>query len=167
MTFVPGLLSRLPRPGPWMDAFSKALAFPMLGAAAWLVWVLTLQAGPDALVRVLAAAIVVGLAAWLAGAAQRQAPGPPPVALAAAATVLAAGAAFAVAVRAMARPPPQRARPAPRRPTSAHEPYSPARLAELRAEGRPVFVNYTAAWCVSCQVNDRVALSTKARRRRP
>jgi thiol:disulfide interchange protein len=42
------------------------------------------------------------------------------------------------------------------------EPYSPARLAELRAEGRPVFVNYTAAWCVSCQVNDRVELSTHA-----
>ena len=44
----------------------------------------------------------------------------------------------------------------------ASEPYSPARLAELRAEGRPVFVNYTAAWCVSCQVNDKVALSTHA-----
>ena len=40
------------------------------------------------------------------------------------------------------------------------EPYSPARLADLRAEGRPVFVNYTAAWCVSCQVNDKVAIST-------
>jgi thiol:disulfide interchange protein DsbD len=44
----------------------------------------------------------------------------------------------------------------------ASEPYSPARVAELRAEGRPVFVNYTAAWCVSCQVNDKVALSTHA-----
>ena len=44
----------------------------------------------------------------------------------------------------------------------AFEPYSPERLAELRAEGRPVFVNYTAAWCISCQVNDRVALSTRA-----
>jgi thiol:disulfide interchange protein DsbD len=42
------------------------------------------------------------------------------------------------------------------------EPYSPARVAALRAEGRPVFVNYTAAWCVSCQVNDKVALSTHA-----
>ena len=162
VTFIPGLLSRLPRPGPWMDAFRKALAFPMLGAAAWLVWVLTLQAGPDALVRILAAAIVVGLAAWLAGAAQRQRiRGRRPVALVAAATVLAAGAAFSVVGpgygEAAAAPGSASAEKA----DVPYEPYSPARLAELRAEGRPVFVNYTAAWCVSCQVNDRVALSTK------
>jgi thiol:disulfide interchange protein DsbD len=162
VTFVPGLLSRLPRPGPWMDAFRKALAFPMLGAAAWLVWVLTLQAGPDALVRILAAAIVVGLAAWLAGAAQRQRiQGRRPVVLVAAATVLAAAAAFSVVGpgygEASAAPGSASAQKA----EVPYEPYSPARLAELRAEGRPVLVNYTAAWCVSCQVNDRVALSTK------
>jgi thiol:disulfide interchange protein DsbD len=162
VTFVPGLLSRLPRPGPWMDAFRKALAFPMLAAAAWLVWVLTLQAGPDALVRILAAGIVVGLAAWLFGAAQRQsAQGRRPVALAAVATVLAAGALFAAVGpgygEASAAPGSSGAEKA----DVPYEPYSPARLAELRAEGRPVFVNYTAAWCVSCQVNDRVALSTK------
>jgi thiol:disulfide interchange protein DsbD len=143
-----------------MDAFRKALAFPMLAAAAWLVWVLTLQAGPDALVRILAAAIVVGIAAWLAGAAQRQSgQGRRPVALVAGAAVLAAGALFAAVG-------PGYADAAAGSATAdkadvPYEPYSPARLAELRAEGRPVFVNYTAAWCVSCQVNDRVALSTK------
>jgi thiol:disulfide interchange protein DsbD len=158
VTFVPGLLSRLPRPGPWMDAFRKALAFPMLAAVAWLVWVLTLQAGTDALIRILAAAIVVGLAAWLAGAAQRQAVmGRRPVAL-----VVGAALSAAVALFAAVGPGYAEAGAA----TSAkadvpYEPYSPARLAELRAQGRPVLVNYTAAWCVSCQVNDRVALSTQ------
>jgi thiol:disulfide interchange protein DsbD len=162
VTFVPGLLSRLPRPGPWMDAFRKALAFPMLGAVAWLVWVLTLQAGTDALVRILAAAIVVALAAWLAGAAQRQAiQGRRPIALTAGAALLTAGALFAAVGPGYATPTAAGSSATASKSDLPYEPYSPARLAELRAEGRPVFVNYTAAWCVSCQVNDRVALSTK------
>ncbi|MEO8115621.1 MAG: protein-disulfide reductase DsbD domain-containing protein, partial [Phenylobacterium sp.] len=150
VTFAPGLLNRLPKPGPWMDAFRKALAFPMYGTAAWLVWVLTVQAGPTALARVLAAAIVLALAAWLAGSAQRRAAvGGRPVARAAGAGLL-AGAALAAAVW-----PPYVEPPAPGAVAAAnlaYEVYSPARLAALRAEGRLVFVNYTAAWCVSCQV---------------
>ncbi len=70
--FVPGLLTRLPRPGPWMDVFRKALAFPMYGTAAWLAWVLVVQAGNIALARILAAAVAVGLAAWLIGMGQRR-----------------------------------------------------------------------------------------------
>jgi thiol:disulfide interchange protein DsbD len=161
VAFVPGLLSRLPRPGPWMDVFKKALAFPMYGAVAWLVWVLTVQVGADAVPRILGAGIVVALAAWLAGAAQRgSVSGRRPVALTAAAALLAA-AALGVAVW-----PPYRLAGAAEASSGAadvaYEPYSPERLAALQAEGRPVFVNYTAAWCVSCQVNERVALSTKA-----
>ncbi|MCC7268430.1 MAG: thiol:disulfide interchange protein, partial [Caulobacteraceae bacterium] len=70
IAFVPALRSRLPRPGPWMGTFKAVLAFPMYAAAAWLVWVLTLQAGPMALARLLAAAIVLALAAWLFSRAQ-------------------------------------------------------------------------------------------------
>jgi thiol:disulfide interchange protein DsbD len=159
VAFAPALLDRLPSPGPWMDAFRKALAFPMYAAAAWLVWVLTIQAGPDALVRILGAAVVVGLAAWLAGSAQRQAAlGRRPVALTAGAAVLVAGALFAAVGPDYAV---AGASGAAEKSDLPYEPYSPARLAELRAEGRPVLVNYTAAWCVSCQVNDRVALSTR------
>ncbi|MDB5443580.1 MAG: thio:disulfide interchange protein [Phenylobacterium sp.] len=161
LTFWPGLLTRLPKPGPWMDAFRKALAFPMYGAAAWLAWVLTLQAGSTALARIFIAAIVLALAAWLAGAAQRRAAaGGRPVALGSTAAILAAAALAGVVWPAYAETPAEGASAA-RSADAASEPYSPARLAALRAEGRPVFVNYTAAWCVSCQVNDRVVLSTK------
>ncbi|RAK57728.1 protein-disulfide reductase DsbD family protein [Phenylobacterium deserti] len=154
--FAPALLNRLPKPGPWMSVFKKALAFPMYGAAAWLVWVLTLQAGAPALARILAAAIVVALAAWLAGAAQRQMMlGRRPAALGGASAVLALLAVGAAVYPAYADAP---AAAAPAK--LAEEAYSPQRLAELRAQGKPVFVNYTAAWCVSCQVNDRLALST-------
>jgi thiol:disulfide interchange protein DsbD len=151
VAFAPGLLSRLPRPGPWMELFRKALAFPMYGAAAWLAWVLAQQAGAEDLAKLFAAAVVVALAAWLAGLAQRRAAqGAKPVVLSVGAGLLAV-----LAVAAVVWPQDKAAE-------LQSEPYSPARVAELRAEGRPVFVNYTAAWCVSCQVNDKVALSTHA-----
>ncbi len=162
VAFAPGLLSRLPRPGPWMDVFRKALAFPMYGAVAWLVWVLTVQVGADAVPRILAAAILMAFGAWLFGLAQhRTAAGRPGVSLTAAAGVLAVtalvGGAFWPGYT-LAGDPPVGVEAA----KLDYETYSPARLAALQAEGRPVLVNYTAAWCVSCQVNDRVALSTKA-----
>jgi thiol:disulfide interchange protein DsbD len=134
-----------------MEIFRKALAFPMYGAAAWLAWVLAQQAGAEDLARLFAAGVVVGLAAWLAGLAQKRAAmGGKPVPLAAAAAVLAVLAVAAVAW------------PQAKASEMPSEPYSPARLVELRAAGRSVFVNYTAAWCVSCQVNDKVAISTHA-----
>jgi thiol:disulfide interchange protein len=148
VAFAPGLLSRLPKPGPWMDVFKKAMAFPMYGAAAWLVWVLAQQADAAVLARVLAAAILLAFAAWIAGAAQRRAAaGGRPLVQGSAAGVLAA-LAIAAAVWPQTKA------------ELTSEPYSPERLAALQAEGTPVFVNYTAAWCVSCQVNDRVALSS-------
>jgi len=132
-----------------MEVFRKAMAFPMYGAALWLAWVFAQQTGADDLAKLFAAGVIVALAAWLAGLAQKR------VALGGRAVGLTAAAALAtlVAVGAVVWP-----KDAAAELTS--EPYSAARLAELRAEGRPVFVNYTAAWCVSCQVNDKVAIST-------
>ena len=162
VAFVPGLLTRLPRPGAWMDTFRKALAFPMYGTAVWLVWVLTVQAGSDAVPRILAAAVLVALAAWLYGMAQHRAVNGgraaplTALAVAVAAVAIAGGAFWPTYTLAGAT------QTAAETAKLEYEPYTPARLAALRAEGRPVLVNYTAAWCVSCQVNDRVALSTKA-----
>ena len=72
VAYAPGLLSRLPKPGGWMETFRKALAFPMYGAAAWLAWVLAQQAGPDDLAKLFAAAILLALAGWLIGMSQRR-----------------------------------------------------------------------------------------------
>lgn len=163
VAFIPGLLHRLPRPGAWMETFKKGLAFPMYATVAWLVWVLTVQVGSDAVPRILGAAIVLALAAWIAGAAQKRAVmGGRPVLL----TGLAAGlAVVAVAGGAVWPRYSLAATPGEVGADAAkleYEAYTPERLAALQGEGRPVLVNYTAAWCVSCQVNDRVALSTKA-----
>lgn len=160
VAFVPALINRLPKPGGWMDIFKKALAFPMYGAVVWLVWVLTVQVGADAVPRILGAGVLLALAAWIGGAAQRQhAVGGRHTGLAAIAATLAVLAVAGGAVW------PTYAVATPAAAQAAElddEAYSPERLAALRAEGRPVLVNYTAAWCVSCQVNDRMALSTKA-----
>lgn len=149
VAFAPGLLSRLPKPGAWMDTFRKALAFPMYGAAAWLAWVLSQQADAEDLAELFAAAVAVAFAAWLLGHSQRRAAtGGKHLAMAAIALAVASAAVVGVAW------------PKDKASELQSEPYSPERLAALRAGNRPVFVNYTAAWCVSCQVNDKVAIST-------
>jgi thiol:disulfide interchange protein DsbD len=149
LAFAPALLGRLPRPGAWMEGLKKALAFPMYATAAWLAWVYAQSAGSTRLASLFAAAVLTGLAAWLYGAGQRARiagrRSGPALSASAIAIVLALAAAFWPA--------------APTPAALASQPFTPDRLAALRAEHRPVFVNFTAAWCVTCQVNDRVALS--------
>jgi thiol:disulfide interchange protein DsbD len=163
--FAPGLLARLPKPGPWMDGFKKLLAFPMYGAAAWLVWVLTIQAGDTALARVFAAAVVLALAAWLLGVAQRRrAQGGRPLVLAGVGAALAIAAALAAVWPNYAAPGEAVAEAGSSGGEASvpYEAYSPEKLAAARAAGKPVFVNFTAAWCVTCQVNEKVALTSRA-----
>jgi thiol:disulfide interchange protein len=162
LAFSPTLLRRMPRPGPWMDTFKHALAFPMYAAAAWLVWVLAQQTDSEGLARVLAAGVLLALCVWLFGFAQRRrgAGGRGFISGALAVVALVAGVA-AVAAQPFA---PHMA--AGEVMTSAGavaaEPWSPGKVAELQAAGRPIFVNFTAAWCVTCQVNERGAFASPA-----
>jgi thiol:disulfide interchange protein len=154
LALLPGAARLLPRPGAWMDVLRGVLAFPMYAAAAWLVWVISQQAGPDGVLTVLGGLLLVGFAAWCYGLAQ-----------ASAGRWLGRGAALAAVALAAALLPGLSAAPAAQAeaaPAEGIEPYTPARLASLRADGRPVFVNMTAAWCVSCLVNERVALAPSA-----
>ena len=146
LALFPGLAARLPRPGAWMERLKQFLAFPMYAAAAWLLWVLAQQAGPDGLALGFVGALLVGLAAWLAGLGARLPRGGAVVAVVAALALLPL----------LAPAPPRAAAEVP----SGAEPWSAVRVAELQAQGRPVFVNMTAAWCISCKVNERVALDT-------
>ena len=149
----PGLARILPRPGAWMDRLKQFLAFPMYLAAAWLVWVLAQQAGPDGTLMVLVGGVLIGLAAWALGLAQ-QGPGRRWFLGGAALSLLAA-----LALLPMLRPVSGAGATAS---AQLGEPWTAARLDALRGEGRPVFVNLTAAWCISCKVNERVALDTTA-----
>ena len=155
---APGLLARLPRPGQWMVTLRQGLAFPMFATAVWLVWVLGRQSGVDAVGLLLLAALGVGFAAWGLGHVQRGGrrwlPG--------AVVVIGLGLAAVLGFGAAMRPAAQAA--ASLQPAAGidWQPWSSVVVDAQRAAGRPVFVDFTAAWCISCQVNKRVALDTAA-----
>jgi len=136
-----------------MSRLKEILAFPMYASAAWMVWVLAQQVGPEGLAAALAGLIFLGFAAWLAGQAQRSGK----VGLSAAFAVLSLVAVGTLITSVANAPPAYSIAPSG---GAATEVYSPDRVNQLRAEGRTVFVNFTAAWCITCLMNERVALST-------
>src|SRR6185437_4701326 len=136
----PALLRLIPKPGPWMLAFKQVLAFPMYAAAVWLVWVLALQAGAGGVLATLAAMVLFAFAAWVWGASRNASVRWRSIANVCAVLGFVAAQATESALHA--------------------EPYSQARLDDLRAHNRAVFVNATAAWCITCLVNEKVALSS-------
>ena len=157
LTHAPGLAARLPRPGPWMLRLKQALAFPLFATAVWLVWVFALQAGIDSAALLLSAMLAIGFAGWIVSAWPAHALSTRSrgltrtlagfgLAAAAALLVLGAGQTAPAAVDAEAD----------------WAPYSAAAVEAARAEGQPVFIDFTAAWCLTCQVNKRVALHTES-----
>ena len=155
---VPALWRVAPRPGRWMEVLRQALAFPMYGASAWLVWVVSQEAGSDGVLATVAGFVLLGFAAWVLGLTQGWTDRGRRIGQSAAAAAVLA----AIAVlNGIAVSPGATANAA----ESGAETFSASRLAALRAEGTPVFVNMTAAWCVTCLVNERVAISSEAVRR--
>jgi len=150
----PMLMRALPRPGAWMIRFKQALAFAMYGTAAWLVWVLAQQAGANAVAAVLAAMVATGFGAWIWGVSRNFSPrGRGIGALVTLIAIVAALSCLSFLKSAPAEASSLNVTGIP------SEPYAAARLASLRAANRPVFVNATAAWCITCLVNDETALS--------
>lgn len=139
--FCPAAGRLLPKPGAWLKTFRNFLAFPMYAASAWLVWVLTAQAGEAALAKVLTAAVVIAAATWFCGA----------TAVRSRWKAVIAAAAFFVAARAVL----------PVRETRGIEwiPYDAAAVESFRAQGNPVFLKFSARWCLTCLVNDKTAFA--------
>src|SRR6185503_13871245 len=147
----PRLLAFVPKPGAWMLTFKQFLAFPMYAAAAWLVWVLAQQAGPRGVALVSAAMIALAMAAWLWTVTRNLSGRGRYIGVAVALVVLAGGLYGISLLRDASAAPVQNAK--------AGEAYSAAKLASLRAANRPVFVDATAAWCITCLVNEDAVLS--------
>ncbi len=151
--FVPAVAHRLPRPGAWMETFKQLLAFPLYLTAAWLAWVLARQRGADAVGLWMAAAVLLAMAAWAWTRTRQHGH-------------RWAGVVAVLALVAMAWPL-QSIHRLPRPSASAGSEaaaeraqmpvaaYSAQRLQALRASGRPVFVNVTADWCVTCKANEK------------
>jgi thiol:disulfide interchange protein len=148
----PRALAFIPRPGPWMLTFKQFLAFPMYAAAAWLAWVLSQQAGPNGVAILLGAAIALALGAWLWSVTRNLASSGRFIGALFALLVLLAGLYGVSLLRnASAAPAAQSSK--------AGEAYSAAKLDSLRASNRPVFIDTTAAWCITCLVNEEAVLS--------
>ena len=145
--YMPGLLSKLPKPGPWMIRFKELLAFPMLAAAVWLVWVLSLQSGADGVLKVLLAMLVLSFSIWCWKRRDGLAKTLSIISLISA-LMLPLGLSMNTSAQSV---------------SLSAEGYdklawSPEMVKERRAAGQTVFVDFTAAWCVTCKVNERVVL---------
>lgn len=144
--FVPALRQRLPKPGPWMETLRRILAVPMFLTALALLWVLGQQVSANALVVVVGCTLLLGLGLWASGLRQRTLKSRSwmPATLAA---LLALGIGLT-----------QDNSPSTQTSAPDHQPFDEARLATLRQSGNAVFVYFTADWCVTCKVNEQVAI---------
>jgi len=151
LSFLPKWLAHLPKPGAWMQTFKQFMAFPLLMTVVWLAWVLGAQIGNDGVARLWLGFVIIALGAWLYGHWQMRHFAR---AMVAALLALAVGLGIAWPDASAAHDRAQAAKS-----DNAWEPYSTARIADLRAQGKPIFVDFTATWCITCQVNKRVALT--------
>lgn len=154
IAFVPAFARLLPKPGAWMDTFKQLLAFPLYATAAWLVWVLAKLRGADAVGLWLASVLLLALAIWAGGRARggghRRWQALALLALLTMAWPL---------LQLHALPRPRATATATAADGVARVAWSEQALADLRAQGRPVFVNMTADWCVTCKANEKTVFS--------
>jgi thiol:disulfide interchange protein len=162
LSLTPALQRLMPRPGPWMDRLRQFLAFPMYASAVWMIWVLTQQTGADGVIYALGGMILIAFAIWLLRIGSGASAATWLRRVVAAVAVLLA---FAAALK---------LEDGPATAASASggaaagvnfdgwERFSRERMNQAVAASKPVFVDFTAAWCITCLVNERVALETTA-----
>ena len=151
LSLFPALLSFLPKPGAWMNSLKKLLALPMLLAVGWLAWVLFRISGTSALLPLILGGALLAVGLFLYGRSQQSFPPSAALRLGGLALVLVAAAVPALVLRTASTDL-----------VSRHPdrlPWSEEEVARQLAAGRTVFIDFTAAWCLTCQVNERVVLS--------
>jgi thiol:disulfide interchange protein/DsbC/DsbD-like thiol-disulfide interchange protein len=156
LSLNPRLLRLVPRPGAWMEGFQQFLGFLLMATVVALLWLLGREAGVEGMTRVLLALLALGLAAWLYGRTPATGLGPRARHLAPAAAALLLAVGLVLGVRSAEGG----GGPGGGGSGLAWEAYSAETLARVRAQGKPVFIDFTAAWCLTCQVNERVALAS-------
>ncbi|MBS0318202.1 MAG: thioredoxin family protein, partial [Proteobacteria bacterium] len=152
--WVPGFARLLPRPGAWMQVFRRLMAFPMFATVVWLVWVLGQQSGIDGATALLALLVALGAVLWAATLSGRS--------RAVVAFISIASFAWLAVVLGpnITKIPTTGAVQAAA--DGPWQPWEPGRVEQVLASGRPVFVDFTAAWCVTCQYNKKTTLANQA-----
>lgn len=160
LTTSPALLKYVPKPGVWMETLKQFMGFLLMATVLWLLWVLSQQAGAQGVLILLACLLLVGIGAWVYGrwGTLSRAKATRRIAQIIAGLTLVAGIFLAVQnINTEA---------APLNSIETHgagidwKPFSPELVTKLRSEHKPVFIDFTAAWCLSCQVNERVAFTS-------
>jgi thiol:disulfide interchange protein DsbD len=159
ISFSPGARRLLPKPGVWMLRLKEILAFPIYGTAVWLAYVLSQLTGASGVTAALAGLVLIAFAAWLydavclsAGGWRNWGTGLSALAVAGACALL-----FFIDDGA-----PTRAQQAAPSKGIEWQPFSQATLERLRSAGGPIFIDFTAAWCITCKVNERIAFADPA-----
>ncbi len=152
----PPLARALPRPGAWMAHFKVLMAFPMFATVVWLVWVLGVQVGPDGVAALLGLLVALAFGAWALGSPTL---GPRARAGFGATALVVLAAALAWAAPALHQPAVAQQPGAAEAASGDWQPWSAERVAQAQAAGQAVFVDFTAAWCVTCQFNKRTTLA--------
>ncbi len=159
LVYFPGWARLLPRPGAWMEILKQAFSIPIFGAAIWLTWLYAENAGSTALLTLLAAFLLLAIAGWFLGR------WPAKITSTITAVLVIAAAIALPSYAATALPPPSRSSSKSAAQTN-WQPYTQALLQQYLSQGKPVFVDFTADWCLSCQVNQRVVLDNPDVQRR-
>ncbi|MEZ5814577.1 MAG: protein-disulfide reductase DsbD family protein [Alphaproteobacteria bacterium] len=156
LSFVPSLQKALPKPGPWMDIFKQTLAFPMFMAALWLLWVLAQQTDTMGITTALFGAILLTFSIWMFKHIPEK---PLTHNITRAIAVLSVIAAFVLLPTKTNAP---QNNPAIEATYSFGQPFSQIRLEQELNGDTPVFTEMTAAWCITCKVNHKIAINTAA-----
>lgn len=156
LTLQPAWTRILPRPGAWMEYLKQAVSIPVFATVIWMVWVFAQTVGSSGVAALLAGLLVTAIAGWVLG----HWPAKWGAAIASILLLVAAIALPSVAAEKLAPSAGPRARASTG--SDVWQPFSPQQIASYRAEGKPVFVDFSAAWCLSCQVNERVVLDAAA-----
>ena len=151
LTLQPAWIRLLPKPGAWMEYLKQAVSIPIFIAVIWMVWVFAQVAGSNGVAALLAGMLLTAVAGWVLGRW-------PAKGLSTFAAIILLVAAIALPCLAATALPARATTSEASAQGMAWQPFSPQRLAALRADGKPVFVDFSAAWCLSCQVNERVVL---------
>lgn len=153
-SFIPAVARALPRPGAWMDTFKKLMAFPMFATVVWLVWVLGQQSGIDGAGALLLILLLLSMLLWtftLQGRTRIW------LGLISLLALVYSFVSFGPQVTKLAEP--VAATSGSNNPAERWQAWTPGRVEQLLAEGKPVFVDFTAAWCVTCQYNKKTTLA--------
>ncbi len=159
----PALLKFVPKPGAWMNILKQFMGFLLMATVVWLLWVLGIQTGVNGVIIMLIALLFTGMGAWVLGYWGNLTRGKSTRLIAQSLAGIAIIGSIIFSVRSVdaAGATPQNANTVEKLGDIEWQTYSPDIVQSLKAQGKPFFIDFTAAWCLSCQVNQKIAFGSE------